>query len=55
MIPYGAQILIASSLTASYGLGPVDIIKGLFYPVLMALGLLFSILFHRPTKPQEKI
>ena len=47
MIPYGAQILIASSLTASYGLGPINIIKGLFYPILMALGLLFSILFHR--------
>lgn len=50
MIPYGAQILIASSLTASFGIGPMDIIKGLFYPLLMALGLLFSILFHRIRK-----
>lgn len=50
MIPYGAQILIASSLTVSFGIGPMDIIKGLFYPLLMALGLLFSILFHRIRK-----
>lgn len=50
MLPYGAQILIASSLTASFGIGPMDIIKGLFYPFLMALGVLFSILFYRIKK-----
>ncbi len=50
MIPYGAQILIASSLTAAIGLGPMDIMMGLLYPPLMALGLLCSVLFHRPSK-----
>ncbi|MBR6000354.1 MAG: Na+/H+ antiporter NhaC family protein [Oxalobacter sp.] len=49
MIPYGAQILIAASLTASLGLSPIDIITGLFYPPLMALGLAASILLKRQT------
>ncbi len=47
IIPYGAQVLIAASLTATLGLGPIDIITGLFYPPLMALGLAASIFFER--------
>lgn len=50
MIPYGAQILIASGLCAAIGLGPIEIVTALFYPALMALGLVFSILFHKQAK-----
>lgn len=44
MIPYGAQILIATSLAASVGVSSFTILKGMFYPILMAFGLLFSVL-----------
>jgi len=44
MIPYGAQILIASSLAASIGASSFTILKGMFYPLLMLFGLLFSVL-----------
>ena len=43
MIPYGAQILIAAALSASIGMSSFAILKGLFYPVLMLLGLVLSI------------
>ena len=43
MIPYGAQILIATALSASIGMTSFAILKGLFYPALMLLGLVFSI------------
>jgi Na+/H+ antiporter NhaC len=43
MIPYGAQILIAAALSASIGMTSFAILKGLFYPALMHLGLIFSI------------
>ncbi len=43
MIPYGAQILIAAALSASIGVSSFTILKGLFYPALMLLGLIFSI------------
>ena len=43
MIPYGAQILIATALSASIGMTSFAILKGLFYPALMLLGLIFSI------------
>ena len=43
MIPYGAQILIAAALSASIGMTSFAILKGLFYPALMLLGLFFSI------------
>lgn len=43
MIPYGAQILIATSLAASIGASSFTILKGMFYPILMLLGLVFSI------------
>ncbi|MGN0017435.1 MAG: Na+/H+ antiporter NhaC family protein [Candidatus Gastranaerophilaceae bacterium] len=44
MIPYGAQILIASSLAISIGATPFTILKGMFYPLLMSFGLLCSVL-----------
>ena len=43
MIPYGAQILIAAALASSIGATSFTVMKGLFYPVLMSFGLLFSI------------
>ena len=43
VIPYGAQILIAAALSASIGMTSFAILKGLFYPALMLLGLMFSI------------
>ena len=43
IIPYGAQILIAAALSASIGMTSFGILKGLFYPALMLLGLVFSI------------
>ena len=43
VIPYGAQILIATSLAASISISSFSIMKGLFYPVLMGLGLLVSL------------
>ncbi len=43
MIPYGAQILIATSLAASIGASSFTILKGMFYPALMFLGLVLSI------------
>ena len=42
-IPYGAQILIATSLAASISISSVEIIKGLYYPFLMFLGLIVSV------------
>ena len=44
MIPYGAQILIATSLAASIGVSSFTILKGMFYPALMLFGLIFSVL-----------
>ncbi len=44
MIPYGAQILIATSLASSIGVSSFTILKGMLYPLLMALGLLTSVL-----------
>lgn len=44
LIPYGAQILIATSLASGLAVSSFDILKGMFYPVLMSLGLIFSVL-----------
>ncbi|MBR6127609.1 Na+/H+ antiporter NhaC family protein [bacterium] len=52
MIPYGAQILIATSLAASIGVSSFTILKGMFYPLLMGMGLLVSVL--RTKKTQHK-
>ena len=46
LIPYGAQLLAAASLT---GLTPFDIIPYCFYPLLMGLsGLAFIFIKKRP-------
>ena len=37
IIPYGAQILIATALSASIGMTSFGILKGLFYPALMLI------------------
>lgn len=50
MIPYGAQILIATSLAASVSLSPFMIMKGLFYPWLMLIGVIISIIFSKDVK-----
>lgn len=44
VIPYGAQILIAVALSASIGASSFTVMKGLFYPLLMFLGVIFSVL-----------
>ena len=43
IIPYGAQILIATSLAVSVSASSFTVMKGLFYPALMFLGLILSI------------
>ena len=43
MIPYGAQILIATSLASSISISSFSIMKGLYYPALMGIGLLVSL------------
>ncbi len=43
IIPYGAQILIATSLAASISISSFSIMKGLFYPALMGIGLFISL------------
>lgn len=45
VIPYGAQILIATSLAASISVSSFEIIKGLFYPALVGVSLLLSVAF----------
>lgn len=44
MIPYGAQLLSAASLT---GLTPFEIMPYLFYPILMAVSAVLFILFRK--------
>ena len=52
IIPYGAQLLSAASLT---GLTSFDIIPYLYYPYLMGIAALISILLpHRTRKAEEK-
>lgn len=47
MIPYGAQILIATSLAASIQLSSFSVMKGLFYPLLMLCGVIISVLLTK--------
>ena len=47
MIPYGAQILIATSLSSSIGVSSFEIIHSLYYPFLIGAGLYISILFSK--------
>lgn len=43
LLPYGAQILIATSLSTAVQLSAFDIVRGSFYPYLMAVGVMGSI------------
>ena len=43
LIPYGAQILIATSLASSIGASSFTIMKGLFYPALLGMGIAVSV------------
>lgn len=47
ILPYGAQVLIAASLS---GLNPIAILPTLFYPVLIGVALLLAIYFRYPRK-----
>lgn len=47
IIPYGAQLLIASGLA---GISPLSIIQYLYYPFLMGIAALLAILFRYPRK-----
>lgn len=47
LIPYGAQLLMAAGLTA---LSPLEIMRYLYYPVLMGGFALLSILFRFPRR-----
>lgn len=47
ILPYGAQLLIASGLA---GLSPIAIISNLYYPFILGLFSLLSILFRYPKK-----
>ena len=47
LIPYGAQLLIASELA---GLSPISIIGYLYYPMLLGGMALFAILFRYPRR-----
>jgi len=44
LIPYGAQLLSAASLT---GLTPFQIMPYLFYPILMAVSAVLFIIFRK--------
>lgn len=47
MIPYGAQILIATSLASAVAVSSFDIMKALFYPLFIAFGLIISLIFNK--------
>ncbi len=51
IIPYGAQLLMASSLSQ---LNPLEIIPFLFYPMVMGTCMLLAILFRYPRKYAKK-
>lgn len=51
LIPYGAQLLSAASLT---GATPFAIMPYLFYPILMAISALCFILFRKEVKERER-
>lgn len=47
MLPYGAQVLIAAGLAS---INPIEIIPFLYYPMLIGVALLLSILLRYPRK-----
>jgi Na+/H+ antiporter NhaC len=52
LLPYGAQVLIASGLAA--GVRPMDIVPHLYYPLLIGLAATLSIIFQYPAKYTRK-
>ena len=52
IIPYGAQLLMAANLA---GISPVGIMKYLYYPYLLAVGVLLAILLRYPRKHAESV
>ncbi|MBR1617387.1 Na+/H+ antiporter NhaC family protein [bacterium] len=55
VIPYGAQILIATSLASSLSLSSFSIMKSLYYPPLMFIGVLISLFFASDKKKDEML
>lgn len=51
IIPYGAQLLVAASLA---GISSISIIPFLFYPFLLAICVVISILLERPEKDRPR-
>lgn len=47
IIPYGAQILIATSLASAVSVSSYSIMKCMYYPLLMFVGLIISIIIHK--------
>ncbi len=47
IIPYGAQILIATSLASAVSVSSYSIMKCMYYPVLMFVGLVISIAIYK--------
>lgn len=53
VIPYGAQILIATSLSASIAVSSFTIMKTLFYPALVGMGIIVSIILGVKIKDKK--
>ena len=51
LLPYGAQLLMASGLA---GISALSIMPYLFYPMLLGLTVLATILFHAIRRPEVK-
>lgn len=51
VIPYGAQLLMASGLAA---ISPIEIMRYLYYPYLLGIGGILAILFNYPAKFSSK-
>lgn len=47
IIPYGAQLLIASRLAK---INPIEIVPYLYYPILIGIGAFLSVMFRYPKK-----
>ena len=50
LIPYGAQILIATGLSTAVQLSSFDIVRGSFYPYLMTAGIFGSMILKEREK-----
>ena len=53
LLPYGIQTLMAVQLTSN-ALTPIDVVSHLYYPMLIGLAVLLSILFVKNTKKAVK-